>query len=143
MTRSHFGSIQYIRPGRYRIWWTEDGDRRSAYVDGDRDAAERELALKAISKTPSKVLWKQFYPAYVEPTYEGLAVKTVEDYERTWRVELAPRIANERVSAMDWKHANDVLTSISAPTVQRRAGALLKKMCNIAIRLGLLQTAVM
>ena len=43
MTRSHFGSIQYIRPGRYRIWWTSNGKRRSAYVDGDRDAPVGQL----------------------------------------------------------------------------------------------------
>ena len=138
MTRSHFGSIQYIRPGRYRIWWTSNGKRRSAYVDGDRDAAERELAKHAVERDPSRMTWGQLYALHVEPTYPTLAAKTVDDYSRTWRVELEPRIAGERVADMDWRHANAVLTSISAPTVQRRAGALLKKMCNIAVRNGVL-----
>lgn len=138
MTRSHFGSIQYIRPGRYRIWWTSNGKRRSAYVDGDRDAAERALALRAVERDPSRMTWGQLYAAHVEPTYPTLAAKTVDDYSRTWRVELEPRIADERVADMDWRRANAVLTSISAPTVQRRAGALLKKMCNIAVRNGVL-----
>jgi len=139
MTRSHFGSIQYIRPGRYRIWWTRHGKRMSDYVDGDRDDAERALALKAVEDIPSKVTWGQFYEAKVVPTYEGLAEKTVDDYSRTWRVELEPRIADEKVADMDWVRANEVLTSVSAPTVQRRSGALLKKMCNIAVRSGILR----
>ena len=138
MTRSHFGSVQRIRQGRYRIWWTEGGRRRSAYVDGGRDEAERQLARKALGGSAEATPWGEFYAAHVEPTYAGLAAKTVDDYSRTWRVELEPRIAALPVGSMDWRLANAVLTSISAPTVQRRAGALLKKMCNIALRLGML-----
>lgn len=138
MTRSHFGSIQRLSENRYRIWWTEDGKRRSAYVDGNRDAAEIELARRRLSKTPELITWGDFYTLHVQPTYDGLATKTVDDYERVWRKELCPRIGDDRVADIDWQRANAVLTSIHAPTVQRRAGALLKKMCNIAIRLGLL-----
>lgn len=140
MTRSHFGSVQLMRPGLYRIWWTKNGVRRSEYVRGNREAAEHALALREVSRDPSSATWGSFYEASVAPTYANLATKTVEDYERTWNVELAPRIACERVSDMDWKRANDVLTDISAPTVQRRAGALLKKMCNIAVRQGVLES---
>lgn len=139
MTRSHFGSIQRIRENYYRIWWTEDGKRRSDYVNGNRDTAEIELARHLLSKTPEKITWANFYALHVQPTYDGLATKTVDDYERVWNRELRPRIADDRVASIDWQRANAVLTSISAPTVQRRAGALLKKMCNIAIRLGFLQ----
>lgn len=139
MTRSHFGSIQYIKTGCYRIWWRQDGRRLSEYVHGTREDAERALALKMLEGKPAEITWEAFYDAYVAPTYDGLAAKTVDDYERTWRVELAPRIAGERVADMDWRHANSVLTSIAAPTVQRRAGALLKKMCNIAVRNCILQ----
>lgn len=138
MTRSLFGTIQRISDDYYRIWWTEDGKRRSAYVRGTRDDAERELARHRLAKTPELMTWGDFYALHTEPTFEGLATKTVDDYERTWRVELEPRIARDLVHDMDWQRANAVLTSINAPTVQRRAGALLKKMCNIAIRLGLL-----
>ena len=138
MTRSHFGSIQRIAENRYRIWWTEDGKRRSAYVNGTRDDAENELARRRLAKSPELITWADFYALHVQPTYDGLATKTVDDYERVWSRELRPRIADDRVADTDWQRANAVLTSISAPTVQRRAGALLKKMCNIAIRLGLL-----
>ena len=139
MTRSHFGSIQRIDQDYYRIWWTEDGKRRSAYVHGDRNTAEIELARHCLTKTPELITWADFYAIHVQPTYDGLATKTVDDYERVWRKELQPRIASDRVAELDWLRANAVLTSIHAPTVQRRAGALLKKMCNIAIRFGLLQ----
>lgn len=138
MTRSHFGSIQRIRENYYRIWWTENGKRCSDYVHGTRDTAEIELARRRLSKTPELITWADFYKLHVQPTYDGLATKTVDDYERTWTVELEPRISDDLVANMTWQRANAVLTSIKAPTVQRRAGALLKKMCNIAVRMGLL-----
>lgn len=139
MTRSHFGYIQQVRDGVCRVWWRKDGIRRNEYVHGTYADAERVLASKLLADDPSRIPWRVFYGEHVVPTYRGLAAKTVDDYERTWRVELEPRIADEAVSAMDWARANSVLTSISAPTVQRRAGALLKKMCNIAVRNGILR----
>lgn len=138
MTRSHFGSIQRLSENRYRIWWTDGGKRRSAYVDGTRDDAENELARRRLTKTPELTTWQDFYTLHVRPTFDGLATKTVDDYERVWNRELRPRIARDRVAELDWQRANSVLTSIAAPTVQRRAGALLKKMCNMAIRMGIL-----
>lgn len=138
MTRSHFGSIQRISTNRYRVWWTEGGRRRSRYISGTRDDAERELASIRLSCSPETITWAQFYIRHVEPTYQGLAETTVAGYRRLWSVELEPRIGGEQVSLMGWSRANDVLTSISSPTVQRSAGRLLKKMCNIAVRMGML-----
>lgn len=138
MPRSHFGHIQRLGENLYRVYWREDGKTRSARVHGSRDTAERELARHRLTKSPERITWANFYALHVQPTYAGLATKTVDDYERVWRVELEPRIASDHVADIDWQRANSVLTSIRAPTVQRRAGALLKKMCNIALRMGLL-----
>lgn len=54
MTRSNFGSVQYVSNGKYRIFWDEphgpDGRRRrrSKTVYGDRNKAEAELARALI-----------------------------------------------------------------------------------------------
>lgn len=140
MTRSHFGAVQHLGKGRYRISVEAephaDGRRRriSKVVRGTRSDAELALAAMCGSGMPSTTTWREFWEHAVEPTFETLSPNTAHEYRRLWNVELAPRIADERVNAMDWHHANEVLTSISAPTVQRSAGRLLRKMCNMAIR---------
>lgn len=134
MTRSHFGSIKHLGEDRYRIRCVQDGKRLSRYIRGTRDDAEIALAQMRLDGMPSGVTWRQFWNAKVDPQIEKLAVKTRTEYRRLWRVELEPRIGSEPVANMDWHRANAVLTSISAPSVQRSAGRLLKKMCNMAIR---------
>ena len=134
MSRSMFGSISRLGPGRYRIRWSEKGERRSQVVHGTRDDAEVELARKRVAEADAATTWSQFWAAVVEPQIQGLALKTREEYRRLWRVELAPRIGAEPVRLMDWTRANEVLGEISSPSVQRHAGALLRKMCNMAVR---------
>lgn len=134
MTRSMFGHIRRLGENRYRVYWRKDGEPMSRVVRGTRDDAEMFLARMRLGGSSPDVTWRQFWMASVEPTFGDLAVKTREEYYRLWRVELEPRIGTERVADMDWSRANDVLTSIHAPSVQRSAGRLLKKMCNMAIR---------
>ena len=147
MTRSHFGAVQYLGKDRYRISCEgkphPDGRRRrvTKVVRGTRSEAEAQLALMAGTDLPSETTWGDFWASKVDPQIETLSPKTAHEYRRLWRAELEPRIAGEPVSSMDWHRANEVLTDISAPTVQRHAGALLRKMCNMALRErgGLLQ----
>lgn len=140
MTRSHFGAVQRLGKDRYRISAEAephaDGRRRriSKVVRGTRSEAEAQLAAMMGVGLPSNVTWADFWASRVEPQIATLSPKTEHDYRRLWNVELAPRIASEKVSDMDWHRANEVLTSINAPTVQRSAGRLLRKMCNMAIR---------
>ena len=140
MTRSHFGAIQRLGKNRYRISAEAephpDGRRRrvSKVVRGTRSEAEIELAKMCGSGLPATTTWGEFWSMVVDPSLADLSPNTVAEYRRLWNVELRPRIADEKVSGMDWNRANEVLTDISAPTVQRSAGRLLKKMCNMAIR---------
>lgn len=140
MTRSHFGAVQRLGKDRYRISVEvephADGRRRrkTKVVRGTRAEAEVELAAMCGTGMPRSVTWGEFWENKVEPQVSTLSPKTAYEYRRLWRVELEPRIGDEQVSSMDWHRANEVLTSIKAPTVQRSAGSLLRKMCNMAIR---------
>ncbi len=140
MTRSHFGAVQRLGRDRYRISVEAepypDGRRRrvSKVVRGTRSEAETELAAMCGNGMPKSVTWSEFWLAKVEPQIATLSPKTAHEYRRLWKRELSPRIGDEQVSDMDWTRANDVLTSISAPSVQRASGRLLRKMCNMAIR---------
>ena len=140
MTRSHFGAVQRLGKDRYRISCEAephaDGRRRrkTKVVRGTRTEAEVELAAMCGSGMPRSVTWAEFWDAKVEPQVSTLSPKTAHEYRRLWDVELGPRIGTEEVSAMDWHRANDVITSVGAPTVQRAVGRLLRKMCNMAMR---------
>ena len=138
--RSARGSIRKRGPDR---WWVskpgpigEDGKRTEVgrAVRGSRADAAVELAKLLGEGLPDDTTWEAFYNCVVRPSFSNLSAKTVHEYERLWDVELKWRIGHEKVSDMDWQRANEVLTSIHAPSVQRSAGRLLKKMCNMAIR---------
>lgn len=139
--RSAKGCIRMRGPNR---WWvskpgpidpktgkrTEIGEA----VRGSRVDAAVALARLIGEGLPPETTWEAFWNMVVEPSFSNLAAGTVDGYERIWNVELRHRIGSEKVADMDWSRANEVLTSIHAPSVQRHAGRLLKKMCNMAIR---------
>lgn len=139
--RSARGCIRRRGPNR---WWVskpgpinpETGKRTEIGVPVRGSRVDAAVALAALigEGLPPETTWEAFWAGVVRPSMSGLASKTVEEYERLWDVELRHRIGSERVADMDWQRANEVLTAIHAPSVQRHAGALLKKMCNMAIR---------
>lgn len=139
--RSAKGCIRRRGPNR---WWVSKpgpfdpatGKRREVgvAVRGSRVDAAVALAQLIGEGLPPETTWEAFWQFVVEPSLSNLAAKTRAEYVRLWEVELKYRIGSERVSGMTWRRANDVLTSIHAPSVQRSAGRLLKKMCNMAIR---------
>ena len=143
--RSAKGCIRRRGPDR---WWVsvpgpldpETGRRTEIgrAVRGSRVDAAVALAQLIGEDLPPDTTWEAFYDGVVEPTFGKLAERTASDYRRLWRVELSHRIGSEKVADMDWRRADSVLTEISAPTVQRYAGRFLKKMCNMAIRHGLM-----
>lgn len=137
--RSAKGHISQLGPNRWlvRVSVTSaDGERRqpSRTIRGTRADAEAALAVLLGHGMPSGVTWGSFWSEAVEPTFGGLSPKTAHEYRRLWKRELEPRIGAEPVSRMDWHRANEVVTDISAPSVQRSAARLLRKMCNMAIR---------
>ena len=137
--RSAKGTIRKRGEGR---WWVSKpgpidpatGKRTEIgrAVRGSRVDAAVALAELIGEGLPDETTWEAFWNGVVQPSFDGLALKTVHEYERLWNVELRHRIGKERVADMDWHRANEVLTEISAPTVQRSAGRLLKKMCSTA-----------
>lgn len=139
--RSAKGHMKQLGPGR---WWvgkegapdpvTGKRTQPGFVVRGSRVDAAVALAAYIGEGLPRDTTWNAFYAQVVEPTFVNLSKRTASDYRRLWEVELKHRIGNERVADMDWQRANEVLTDISAPTVQRYAGRFLKKMCNMAIR---------
>lgn len=140
MTRSNFGSVEYIDTNYYRVWWTDkEGNRRSHRMpDSTREEAETFLAMKKVGPMEDSTTWGLFWAVKVEPQVSTLAVKTRDEYRRIWRKYLSPVIADERVSEMDWHRANEVIATVDAPSMQRACGRLLKKMANMAIREKLL-----
>lgn len=139
MTRSNFGHIEYLGPDYYRLYWYEGKRRRSKRFHGTRDAAEVFLAhLRIGDGLEDDVPWSAYWERSVVPTFDGLAVKTVADYEMVWNRELAPRIGARMVSTTDWRLVERTLAKIEAPSTQRKAFRLWRKMCNLAIRDGIL-----
>ena len=139
MTRSHFGSVERIGPDYYRVWWTDSTGRRSHRMpDTTREEAELFLAQKKLGKLPDNTTWGYLWKTVALPQISGLAVRTREEYLGNWEKHLEPHIANEPVAEMDWRRANEVVTKPEAPSVQRQVGKLLKKLCFMAVRNGLL-----
>ena len=143
----YYGSIVRLSGGRYRVYWGRGRDpqtgrrlRQSKVVRGTRADAEAFLARQAGSgfRVRPSTKWGEYWETSVRVTFGGLAVRTVQGYERVWAVELAPRIASDEVRSSDWRWAESVLSQIPSPSVQRHAFALLRKMCRLAVRDGLL-----
>lgn len=140
------GSIVYVRQGVYRVYWDAGRDDRgkrrrpSKVVHGTRHDAEAYLARQAANGyRPSKATtWARFFATCVRPTFDGLAAKTVQEYERLWSHDLEPRIGSQQVRDTDWRTVSDVMAGIESPTVQRHAFALWRKCCNLAVLEGLL-----
>lgn len=140
--RSHFGHIQRMAENKYRIYYYAGVDpsgkrvQKSKVIHGTRDEAEVELARRRIGdyRTQRLDTWGTFWNRVVAPSMDGLAEKTRHSYNRVWNVELKPRIADDRVADTDYHRVCEVIADIKAPSVQRAAHTLWKKMCNMALR---------
>lgn len=139
MSRSSFGSIQYIGPDRYRVWWMDNNARKSKRINGTRDDAEAFLASMMLERgSVPDMPWSSFWKSAVVPTFDRLAEKTVHEYNRLWRVELEPRIGKTMVGDTTWRQVERVLNDMRSATVQQAAKRLWKKICNLAVRDGIL-----
>lgn len=139
--RSGFGHIEAHGPGKWRVYWSENGKRKSKVIAGKRSDAELFLAHRRIDASGhvnSSMTYSEYWEFAVVPTFDGLAARTVYDYGRIWRTELAPRIGGKPVAQTTWRYAQSVLSRISAPSVQAHAYRTWKKVCNLAVRDGLL-----
>lgn len=139
MPRSRFGSIQRLGTDHYRVYWTEGTSRKSKRIRGTREDAEAYLASQQLShSTVSDMEWSRYWSSAIEPSFKGLADKTVAEYRRLWARELEPRIGRAMVGDTTWRQAERVLGMVDSPSVQQAVMRLWRKMCNFAVRDGLI-----
>lgn len=141
--RSAFGSIEKRAHNVYRLRWRDEGgSRRSETVHGTKYAAQRRLAEIQLSKYGSyeDINYETYWNDTVKPTFSGLSDHTVKEYERVWKVELAPLIQDASIAETTWKDVQSVMDGISASSVQRKAFRLWRKILNMAIRDGIRTT---
>ena len=140
MTRASFGHIERLSEGLYRCHWMEGGSKRTHRVHGTLDDAKDFLAGVRIGAEgcTRATTWDEFWAGRVVPSFDGLEEKTVHEYRRLWERELAPLIGRSEVRGMSARRADAVLAGIASPSVQRAVKALGRKLCNMAIREGLL-----
>lgn len=139
MTRSSFGHIRYESKGRYRVYWQEDGRQRSKRIKGTRDDAEAFLArVRTGSASVIDCTYTEYWQRFVLPTMDGLAPRTVQGYRQVWSHDLQPAVGSMLVGSTDWRTAQRVLDGIESPSVQRAVYRLWSKVCNMAVRDGIL-----
>lgn len=141
--RSHFGTCQKYKDGKVRIFWQEGDKKRSKVIVGGINDGWRELAKIQLKTTgiTNNITWREYWEMEVEPSFtrEQLAASTVQGYERLWNKELSHRIGNVVVQSTTVVECNRAISSISKASVAIASARLLKKMCNMAIRDGLMQ----
>lgn len=135
MPRSNFGYIEYIAPERYRVYWRENGERKSKRIKGTRDDAEMLLAAVRLDRfgIVDDQPWRTYWKTTVEPSFEGLEAKTISGYKWLWERKLEPLIGDRYVSMTTHRYCQSILDKIEAPSVQRHAMVLWRKMCNMAV----------
>ena len=144
MTRRQFGTIIQRGRGTYRLQWVERGKKRSKTVRGTMRDAKEELRRIEVGLSPigDDTTFGDYWRRVVRPSCEGLAPRTVQEYDRLWEVELAPRIGREKISAATWRSLQDrVIADIAAPGIQRSTARLLSKICNMAVRDGIIEAS--
>lgn len=140
MGRSHFGSVQHLGKGKYRIFWTVPkpggSARLSKVINGTREDAETALALMRIREYGSDgtCTLAQYWISTVEPSLSDLAARTSSEYMRLWSRELSPRFGHIRLADIGRDAVERGLNDIESATVQRAAYRLLKKVMNMALR---------
>lgn len=141
MPKSTFGHIERLGKNLYRCYWHEDGRRRSHRVHGSLDDAKDYLASRRIGLAgcSDRTTWREFWAAVVEPSFDGLAAKTVHNYRRIWERHLAPTLGRRTVASTNAQAADRALARIASPASQKAAKALGRKICNMAVREGILE----
>ena len=80
--RSAFGHIRKHKNGKYRVEWSEFGQRHSKVVNTKKDAttllAKRQLAT---GDTPHNVTYQQFYDSVIVDTYKHVSDRTAVEYK--------------------------------------------------------------
>ena len=134
--RSTFGTITKRAHNKYYIQWSDHGARRGKTINGTRAVAQKELSRIALrlSHAGGSITYSEYWEEYVTPTFSALKPKTVSEYNRLWHTELERRIGRWKVDETTWRDVQGVIDDIAAPSVQRKACTLWKKIMNMAMR---------
>lgn len=134
MARSSFGYIKkHGKYGKYRVYWSENKQRKSRVVDNMKVATEL-LAIKRLENgyTDSTVTFNAYYENVVKPSYKNLAQRTIYDYEYTWE-KIKPLLGNKEISETGRNEIQDVIDKFDNPKMQQKIFVLLRKIYNMAI----------
>lgn len=134
MSRSSFGYIKkHGKYGKYRVYWSENKQRKSRVVDNLKVATEL-LAIKRLENgyTDSTVTFNAYYKNVVQPSYKNLAKRSIYDYEYTWE-KIKPFLGNKEISETGRKEIQNVIDKFESPKMQQKIFVLLRKIYNMAI----------
>lgn len=139
--RSTIGTIEQRGESTFRIRVMLDSVLYSETVHGTfEDADDRLLDIQTKREKPRRAItFSRYWSAFVAPTFANLAPKTVNEYKRLWKRDIEPLVGNRKVAEVDWRDVQALADSMaSTPSKQRHAFALLRKVCNFAVRDGIL-----
>lgn len=137
--RRGFGSKVPQPNGTVRIFWYSGGKRRSKTCRDDTEA-DLELARAQLAQTggyEDGITWREYHAVKVAPEDARLALKTQSSYAYCWRV-LEPIIGRRRVIDTNAARARDALMEIPTTGARLSCYRYMKRMCNMAVRDGLL-----
>lgn len=134
-----FGSVREVSHGVFECRWSDGGKRRCMRVKGTVHDAEDALSLVRLGMRPTSGLsFGQYWRAVVSPSMSSLKPKTVYEYERIWENVLAPECEYAVVSRTTSRDVQRWISSIESASSQQHAHALMRKICRMAVRDGLL-----
>lgn len=140
--RSTLGTIE-SRGSKYRIKWTDANKQRKSESGFNtyQEADEKLLSIQLGMSSPKPGLdWSRYWDVHVRPTLTSLARKTEHEYVRQWEHDLKPRLGSLKICDTDWRAVQAVIDDIPSSSVQRHAFSLLRKVCNMAVRDGLMNS---
>lgn len=148
MTRSMFGTIEWLGDDRYRVFWeggrNAEGKRirRSKVVRGTRDDAEIFLAHMRIDNGKSQSFgsitigeyWELWYLPQLQDLQKvgKMAAGTINNYVSNWRAHIAPRFAKNVMQDLTIRAIDKKLLDIEGDHPRYNSMRLLRQMYNQA-----------
>lgn len=137
-------SIHKTSSGTFKVMYRDESGKQHSKTL--KTQAEAHAFMANVCKKSGKRLEedKMTYSVYwstsVEDTFVKLATKTVQEYRRLWEYNLEPNIGKKLVADTNRLMVENVLQDIESTSVQRHVYALWKKVCNLAIEDGYLES---
>ena len=137
MARHGEGSIIKQPNGTYRAYWSDAfGKQHSKRGFSSKAQAVEFLAIKRIQRAPASmpVTFAQYWQGVIYPSTKDLKPKTRHEYDRIWRVILRPLCGTQTIQTTTHAQVQAWISTINAPSMQRHALAILRKIIKQAAR---------